>query len=111
MINVFAVFLPWVEILTGLCLVFGYWVAGASIASFFMLLAFIIALTAALARGLDISCGCFTTEADGGQITWWYLARDIALLVASVVMFYLDIPLGRRSCVRANNWCNGTGPV
>jgi uncharacterized membrane protein YphA (DoxX/SURF4 family) len=103
-INFFAIYLPWVEILTGLCLVFGYGMAGASMVSALMLLAFTIALTAALARGLDISCGCFTTRADAGHITWWYLFRDIFLLLASIVMFGMDISFGRHSLCEQKAW-------
>jgi hypothetical protein len=36
-----------------------------------------------LARGLDISCGCFSTDPDDDPITVLTLARDILFLVLS----------------------------
>jgi len=45
---------------------------------------FIAALIAAWIRGLDITCGCFG-GADKGRYAWW-LTRDVALLVAIVVL-------------------------
>jgi hypothetical protein len=45
-----------------------------------MLLVFIIALSSALARGLDINCGCFSVEGGHGV--------DVGLLVRDIIMFF-----------------------
>ena len=54
-----ALYLPWLEILAGTALAAGVWHRGASLLIGGMLIAFIIALVSAWARGLDINCGCF----------------------------------------------------
>lgn len=51
-----------------------------------LLAVFIGALTFNLIRGLDIHCGCFSTEAATGPADLWTVARDAGFLVASVVM-------------------------
>ena len=54
-----ALYLPWLEIIAGAALATGVWHRGASLVIGAMLLAFLIALGSAWARGLDITCGCF----------------------------------------------------
>jgi uncharacterized membrane protein YphA (DoxX/SURF4 family) len=54
-----ALYLPWLEIIAGAALGTGVWHRGASLVIGAMLLAFLIALGSAWARGLDITCGCF----------------------------------------------------
>jgi uncharacterized protein YbaP (TraB family)/uncharacterized membrane protein YphA (DoxX/SURF4 family) len=57
-----ALLLPPVELLVGVCLILGVLDAGASLLALLMMLMFIVGVGAAVARGLDISCGCFDTE-------------------------------------------------
>lgn len=54
-----ALYLPWLEILCGLALAIGVLRVGATLLLGGMLVAFIVALSSAWARGLDINCGCF----------------------------------------------------
>ncbi len=56
-----AVILPWIELLCGVALVLGLWVRAAAMLSGALMLVFAAAVVTALARGLDISCGCFGT--------------------------------------------------
>lgn len=79
----FALILPWVELLAGLALATGIWIRGGALAIIGMLAAFSIALAAALYRGLDIACGCFSTAPEAARITWLYLGRDLALLLVT----------------------------
>lgn len=79
LVALFAVTLAGVEILSGALLVLGIAVrASASIVGL-MLVAFIVALSQALLRGIDLRCGCF-----GGTelATWGTVARDAAMLLA-----------------------------
>ena len=76
--------LPILEILIGVCLVLGLLTrvnAGLSAA---LLLAFIVGIAAAWARGLEIDCGCFgggggADEGASGKYPW-EIARDVGLL-------------------------------
>ena len=68
----------------GACLILGGFVDGAALLSVGMRVMFIIALGQALARGLDIECGCFSQE--GSLVGLDILARDIVWLAMSVLI-------------------------
>ena len=86
--QILAVVLPWVEVSTGLLLVFGVWVRAAGLLSVLMFSSFLVAITAALARGLDIECGCFGTGA-AARVGLHALALDVALLLFAAAVLYL----------------------
>jgi len=87
-INLSAIFLPWLEVLIAISLIIGINTRGASLLSALLFLIFATALTINLVRGLDISCGCF--GAASGNINWLYLARDISLFCLSVFVLIYD---------------------
>lgn len=87
-INFLAVFLPWLEIIIAVSLIIGINVRGAAALSSMLFLTFAIALTINLARGLDISCGCF--GATSGNINWFYLVRDFFLFCISLIVLFYD---------------------
>lgn len=75
-----AVLLPVVEFVVGLALVLGVQRRGAALLSGLLLVVFMVGITTALIRGLDISCGCFNT--DGGHgVGLSLLFRDAILLI------------------------------
>lgn len=79
-LNGLAYLLPVTEILVGVALVLGVLRRGAALLSGLMLVIFMVGITTALIRGLDISCGCFNT--DGGHgVGLSLLFRDALLLV------------------------------
>lgn len=80
----FAVILPWVQFLTGVCLVTGAFVPGAALLSAGMYAMFLLAMASAIVRGLDISCGCFNLEAQGQKVAWVSLWPRLAGLAGSV---------------------------
>lgn len=90
--------LPWIEIGLGALLVLGVAVAISGLLGALTMLAFIIAIAQAWARGLSIDCGCF---GGGGAIDpedTKYLSeiiRDIGLLLLGVFLYYF--PKGRFS--------------
>jgi len=86
-VNAFALLLPWMELLAGLAIATGIGREGGALAAVGMLTAFLIALSVSLYRGLDISCGCFSTSAEADKISWLYLVRDLALLLVAVFIF------------------------
>jgi len=83
--------LPWIEIGIGLLLIVGAAVAICGLLGAFTMLAFIIAIAQAWARGLSIDCGCF---GGGGTIDpedTKYLSeiiRDIGLLALGIYLYY-----------------------
>ncbi len=81
LLHPFAMLLPMLEIIVGVALVLGIKQRGAALISVLMNLMFIAAISSALYRGLDISCGCFHT--DGGHgVGLTLLWRDTLLLLA-----------------------------
>lgn len=81
-----ATFLPWIELLCGLSLFFGIMVRGSSLLGASMLVVFTIAVLSALARGLDITCGCFTQAAGADLIGWWKIAENAGLILACLLI-------------------------
>jgi len=90
LVNLAALFLPWIELLLGLSLIAGVWLPGALLISNLLLLVFFSTLVFNAARGLDIDCGCFSTSIDPssrGQM-FWYLFRDGLLLFVGVFLLF-----------------------
>lgn len=79
--------LPILEILVGACLVAGLLTRVNAVVSGLLLVAFVIGISAAWARGLEIECGCFGGgggPAVGASAKYkWEIARDIGLLFLS----------------------------
>lgn len=88
MINFFAMFLPWLEVVVGVLLILGIWLPGAVVIYNGLMITFMAALGISAARGLDISCGCFSTDA-GDAIDWKTIARDTTLLLASLYLLFV----------------------
>jgi uncharacterized membrane protein YphA (DoxX/SURF4 family) len=78
--HLIAMTLPWIELLAGLALVLGTspragaWVAGA------LLVVFTAGVIVAMARGLDINCGCFGTSTVT-RVGWAKLGENVGMLV------------------------------
>ncbi|MEY2564499.1 MAG: hypothetical protein QOH88_2692 [Verrucomicrobiota bacterium] len=82
-----AFYLPWLEILCGLALIFRRLYSGALALVLALMLVFIGATIAAKVRGLDISCGCFGHASD--QLSFaWHMVLDLAILAAVVALWW-----------------------
>lgn len=84
-VNLFALVLPWMELLAGLALIAGVHVRGSALLLAVLLTAFTCAVALALARGLDISCGCFGTTS-ASKVGWTHLLENIAMLAGAVLV-------------------------
>jgi len=82
-----AVVLPWCEVATGLLLIAGVWPRAAGLVATLLFLAFGIAASAAVIRGLDIQCGCFGT-ASARRVGVLTLGVDLAGLIASALVVF-----------------------
>ena len=76
-----------INILLNYLLIFGKWLRGASLILIVLNGVFIFAISSALARGLDIECGCFTLLEAGAKVGLLRIAEDILLLGMSVWVF------------------------
>ena len=90
-IDLMAIVMPWLELLCGILIIIGLFVRGSALLIGFMLLVFIVAISFALVRGLDISCGCFKVEG-GHTLALGLLVRDILMFFASAVVVIFGGP-------------------
>lgn len=91
LVNLVAITLPWIEVAAGLMLLLGWRTRPASLLVAGMMLVFIAALTIALARGLDMSCGCFASQgAEEDPISYLTVLRDLGWLALSVLVLVAD---------------------
>ena len=84
--NLLAIVLPWTELIVGICLLAGLFVDGAALLSIIMMLVFILAISQAMLRGIDITCGCFKVSADSEKLGLHTIIRDIIFLIMSFVV-------------------------
>jgi uncharacterized membrane protein YphA (DoxX/SURF4 family) len=87
-INLMAIFLPWIELVAAIAILIPRTSAAAAAIFLGLLAVFTTAISVDLVRGINISCGCFTLNAESGPIGWWEVARDIGFLaVAGFVLW------------------------
>src|SRR5438105_3017082 len=65
LVNLMALTMPWIELLSGLALILGIWKEAARTIIAALLLVFIVAISINLARNNAIDCGCFDVTAAG----------------------------------------------
>ena len=98
-INGFAVVVPWMEIVTGACLLAGFWSRGAALAALALLLSFSVALVVNIFRGANLDCGCFGLDGTRGSLHG-ALVQDLLLIGCSlVVLFVRNMPLSLDRCL------------
>lgn len=89
LVNPIAIGLPWLELVTAVCLlavprfrVAGLWIALA------LLLVFTLAIAINLIRGATIGCGCFSASPAARPMDWTSIARNIALIALVLLAFF-----------------------
>lgn len=84
--------LPILEIVLGICLILGLLTRLSGLLSSLLLLAFVVGIAAAWARGLEIECGCFGggggADAGASDTYAWDIARDVVLLGLSACLVW-----------------------
>jgi len=86
-INLSAIILPWLELLCGVCIILGIFYRGSIVWINVMMVVFIIALTSAVMRGLDIDCGCFKAAKSSGGSTLNSLLLDLGLIILTIQLW------------------------
>jgi uncharacterized membrane protein YphA (DoxX/SURF4 family) len=83
--QVVAALLPWLEVVTAVCLLTGICVRGALLTSLVMLLVFSGVLARSLLHSDSIACGCFGSD---DPISLWTLSRaGLLALLAAVTLW------------------------
>jgi uncharacterized membrane protein YphA (DoxX/SURF4 family) len=87
--NLVAILVPWIEVTAGAFVLAGVWLRAAALVITGLTGMFFFVIVSALARGLNIECGCFGTV--GG--------RNVGLvnLAVDTTLFALAVVLARRS--------------
>ncbi len=75
--------LPWFELLIGLMLIAGRGLRISAAATSALLIFFFALIVRSYAKGLDISCGCFSNDE---KITWLTMLRDGSMLAGSLLL-------------------------
>jgi len=88
LVTLLALALPWLELIAGLCLVAGLWTRSAAFMLSLLLLAFIAALGFNAARGVSLSCGCFSTSAADTENAYVLILRDLLILIPGLVILF-----------------------
>lgn len=97
LVNLFALWLPVLELVVGIVLLLGIWSRQASWLVAGMLVMFLVAVVQGVARGIDTHCGCFTQEGKGSAISAVTILRDVVFLAIAGVAVWLerDLPTWR----------------
>ncbi len=94
LINIMAITMPWIELLSGLALITGIWREAARTLIAAVLLTFILAISTNLARGNAIDCGCFDptpvpkTRAEQVEDMHFVIYRDLGMLLMVAQLWY-----------------------
>jgi uncharacterized membrane protein YphA (DoxX/SURF4 family) len=88
-INFLAIAFPWIELVTGIFIVFGIAVKENSAILSGLLMIFILAIAVSLARGLDIDCGCFGTV-DGAKVGIKKILENVGLFILGLILIKFD---------------------
>ena len=86
-INLLAIVIPWLELVGGGFLLLGLFTSGSALIIAFLTAIFLVALSSALIRGIDISCGCFSSRSSN-RINILYLFRDLTLFCFALVVLF-----------------------
>jgi len=92
LVNFFALLIPWLEAFVGIFLIVGLfeWVSLTLYNG--MMIMFMTVIVISLARGLNISWGCYSSDPNAEKMTWLTLFRDSLLLLPGLGAY----PLLRR---------------
>jgi len=98
LINLAAIIVPFVELISGLALIIGFYPRSAALIINVMLLAFIVSLSINVIRGHEFDCGCFGLNADGlSTFSGGLLIRDFFFLALGIHIFLFENQ--RRLCI------------
>ncbi|MGA2623925.1 MAG: MauE/DoxX family redox-associated membrane protein [Bacteroidota bacterium] len=91
LVNIFALAIPWLELVCGVFLVGGVFIRSGSAWLSVMLTVFVVAMLSAMARHLKIDCGCFGA-AHASEVGWARIWEDAGLLVLGIHLFFFGEP-------------------
>lgn len=85
-VNFIAIFIPWLELITGVLLLFGIWIKENALIINTLLCIFILLVAIAVFRGLDINCGCFGTKY-AQKVGFLKIGENILLMFVTYLLY------------------------
>jgi uncharacterized membrane protein YphA (DoxX/SURF4 family) len=85
-----ALILPWLELFAGICLVSGLCVRSAAMLLSALLFFFILVLGFNAFRGINMSCGCFSTSASNAENAYVLIFRDLLILIPGLLIIFFQ---------------------
>jgi len=97
-INFIAIFFPFIELVSGVSLIFGIYSKSALVIINSLILFFIIIISFNFLRGHEFNCGCFALGdpshvSSAGQL----LIRNFILLIVGLYLFFGRLPFSYKS--------------
>ncbi|MCF8070347.1 MAG: DoxX family membrane protein [Desulfobacterales bacterium] len=88
-INVIAIVLPFLELSTGLSLIFGIYIRAATLIISIMIALFIAILSFNLIRGYEFDCGCFSSiKTSYSRAVLSSIGRDVVILAGALMVLF-----------------------
>jgi uncharacterized membrane protein YphA (DoxX/SURF4 family) len=87
-LNLGALILPWIELVTGLFLIIGFKSRSSALVIGLLLIMFDVMVLINMYWGAPITCGCYDTV--GEPIGWKKVLENALMLVFSVQIYYCD---------------------
>ncbi|MEN6295698.1 MAG: MauE/DoxX family redox-associated membrane protein [Chloroherpetonaceae bacterium] len=88
-VNITAIIIPWIELFAGILLLLGVQTKSSSIVIAVMTVVFTIAVIIAIAKGLNIECGCYSNIASQ-QVGLPKVLENIGLLILTFIIILSD---------------------
>lgn len=89
MINIIALTLPWIELVCGVFLITGIRIRANALLATMIFAVFNIAVFFAMAKGLNIDCGCFSDRAS--MVGWGKIGENMITLILSLYIFFFPV--------------------
>jgi len=99
-INIFAIIIPWIEVICGLLLFFGISVKENSLILCSLLFVFTLAVAISMMRGLNFDCGCFGKPS---PIGWQKLGENSLMMLLGIILIIYDSKLLNLTSKNENN--------
>lgn len=86
-VNFFAIAIPWIEVVSGILLIFDKFVKENAFIFNLLITFFTLMVLLAVIRGLDIDCGCFGT-ADAQKVGFQKISENIGLIILGLYVYF-----------------------
>lgn len=86
LLHLTAIFLPWLELVCGVALIANRFPRGANMLIGLMTVIFTTAILSAMARGLDINCGCFSVINDESNMNATKIIQNLGIILGAILL-------------------------